>query len=545
MNTYRNHDSLVLDFVKSGKPLFLTLPDDIREVLRHARYLEIFEGSGVRIVVHATQLQRQVLTMTSAELIYVDAPPACDATTWYGLAKLSYFATAQAAAPYLAVPTHCKKAVAARIPRTDRVKVALCLDSFEELPAGIFSAFTVHQLMNMEFYLFSSTVEKVAAHMPIRTSFVPVPVEEGLQVSAAWLEQMHIVIAEENMYAHLAGALGKPVWLIASTNTNESRIKQFVNDYPEVAVSLWTTSRLEALQKISLSLYFNVASAFTSFTTELARDINIDVPRLSSRQIDNVNDISLVLEELYACLTNVAVETTTLCNLRCPYCPNSTVGRKPAFMEAAVYRKVIDSLAEYLPDYSGTLSPHFYGEPLLDERLEELVRYSRERLPGAVIEVYTNGEFLYLDRFIALKSAGVDLFRISQHTEEPSVVIQETLTTLKKKYPELFTVEYKMFSKSSNKSNRGGLVEGDPVDDNAMRQVAACSIAHRLLTFDYMGNAVLCCNDYLSEYTFGNIMESSVKEIWESSHYRKIRNQLMFGYLPYDICKKCFCFMRN
>ena len=65
----------------------------------------------------------------------------------------------------------------------------------------------------------------------------------------------------------------------------------------------------------------------------------------------------------------VEIETISTCNRKCVYCPNHSYERPAGLMEEAVFYKLIDELADI--GFSGTLSPHFYGEPMLDKRLEK------------------------------------------------------------------------------------------------------------------------------------------------------------------------------
>jgi MoaA/NifB/PqqE/SkfB family radical SAM enzyme len=59
-------------------------------------------------------------------------------------------------------------------------------------------------------------------------------------------------------------------------------------------------------------------------------------------------------------LNAVEIETTTVCNRACAYCPNKTVGGRPKTqMGVDVYHKIIDSLGEM--GFAGRVSPHFYG----------------------------------------------------------------------------------------------------------------------------------------------------------------------------------------
>jgi MoaA/NifB/PqqE/SkfB family radical SAM enzyme len=67
----------------------------------------------------------------------------------------------------------------------------------------------------------------------------------------------------------------------------------------------------------------------------------------------------------------VEIETRSVCNLRCNYCPNSISERgllkNCQQMPEALFFHIIDELSEIR--FSGEVYPHFFNEPLLDERL--------------------------------------------------------------------------------------------------------------------------------------------------------------------------------
>lgn len=423
---------------------------------------------------------------------------------------------------------------------SDKVKIAICLEQADGIVDSIMSGFSVNQLMNLEFYIFLNKGQHLEKELPFQVSYTCTYLDDNEDQIAGIMELMDLVLTEENIFAHMAGALGKSIWLITAEHDDKGRIRTFLNAYKNTCiVDTGKTGYVSAIRKVSLYLYFEFAEAFEPFSTG-CKKLNItDVERIDDIYIDDINSISKILDVGVSCLNNIQIETTSICNLSCEYCPNSTVGREHAFMEPEMFYKIIDSLQEYLPGYSGTLSPHFYGEPLIDKRLELFIAYSRKKLPGSVIELYTNGELLTIDRYLALKYSGVDLFKISQHTELPSKVIEDTLTYIQHNHPELLTIEYNIFRDVKIKMNRGGLVKTEEMPLELMRRCTGCGVAHRVITFDHKGNAVLCCNDYLSKHTFGNILSKSIKDIWEGVGYQRARNLLMFGYMPFDMCKVC------
>jgi hypothetical protein len=77
-------------------------------------------------------------------------------------------------------------------------------------------------------------------------------------------------------------------------------------------------------------------------------------------------------------ILHLDIETTTYCNRRCSYCPNSVFERSlrknEHLMAPALFRKIVDELADI--SFKGSLSPHLYGEPLTDSRLISFMDYA-------------------------------------------------------------------------------------------------------------------------------------------------------------------------
>jgi len=177
------------------------------------------------------------------------------------------------------------------------------------------------------------------------------------------------------------------------------------------------------------------------------------------------------------------------------------VPRFKELMTEDTFYKIIDSVRDYKESFDGIVAPHLYGEPLLDQRLEKFIEYSKTRLPRAKIHLYTNGETLTVERYLALKYAGTDVFHVSIHRPESQPDILHVLSTIGAQYPELFSVVCNTPYNAEYLMNRGGLVQVNelPVLDT---QFGRC-LCYKDLVFDVRGNAVLCCNDYLGKHLFG------------------------------------------
>jgi radical SAM protein with 4Fe4S-binding SPASM domain len=232
---------------------------------------------------------------------------------------------------------------------------------------------------------------------------------------------------------------------------------------------------------------------------------------------------------------DVNIETSTVCNRRCGYCPNSVSDRScpenAVQMPASVYKSLIDQLAEI--GFDGRVSPHGYGEPLIDARLLDLIVYTRQRLPCSRIWIYTNGDFLTPSRYEELVDAGADRFVISQHDREMSPAIRELFAHFKRNRRRADILYMKLEKGTTPLSNRGGLV------DPGLRNIPRCGDPDNPLVINAEGFVVLCSNDYYGRVTFGHVGKRRLLDIWNSPDFREIRRNLRRRRYTLPICRRC------
>ena len=226
---------------------------------------------------------------------------------------------------------------------------------------------------------------------------------------------------------------------------------------------------------------------------------------------------------------NILIETTSICNRKCSYCPVSKYPRKKAFMKKETVRKIIDELAEI--NYRGKVCFHFFGEPLLDKRLEEFVKYTRDKLPKSKISIYSNGDFLTPELFLNLIKVGTSSFMITMHGTEWSKSMEETIKFVEE------NPEYKDYLNCITKlhlENRGGLIKIDKV-----KKRKRCFDPIHAASVVYSGDVVLCCEDYFGNYRYGNVNNEKLMDIWNKEEFKRIRKECAKGIYKLDICKKC------
>jgi len=111
------------------------------------------------------------------------------------------------------------------------------------------------------------------------------------------------------------------------------------------------------------------------------------------------------------------VDPSDVCNFHCKFCPTgerrpAETGRKPQLMEFALYRKIIDGLCE-LESPLKVLRLYKDGEPLLNPRFADMVRYAKQGGCALQIDTTTNGSLLNPKKNLELISAGLDRINIS------------------------------------------------------------------------------------------------------------------------------------
>ena len=105
----------------------------------------------------------------------------------------------------------------------------------------------------------------------------------------------------------------------------------------------------------------------------------------------------------------VQIESTNLCNAKCVFCPRDEMHRQQGIMDMDLFRKVVDECAALGITH---VRLHNYGEPFLDRRLVEKVRYAKTR-GIAEVGMISNGSLITPNIAQGLIDAGLDAINIS------------------------------------------------------------------------------------------------------------------------------------
>jgi MoaA/NifB/PqqE/SkfB family radical SAM enzyme len=203
----------------------------------------------------------------------------------------------------------------------------------------------------------------------------------------------------------------------------------------------------------------------------------------------------------------VYAETNTECNRKCKTCPQYHSNKEPGYMDTKLYDTLLDQLSDL--DFSGNFAPVSYNEPLLDERLPDLMASTRKKIPRSHIVVYTNGSLLTEGKVKSLVDSGVDTIFVSQY--EGNLPRDDARSLIKSLPRDMGRhIRYRVLTEDMTLFNRGGTV-----DVKNPARMKRCFYPSTIATVDYKGNVVFCTNDYFSEHVMGNIGYEHIKDIWE------------------------------
>lgn len=268
------------------------------------------------------------------------------------------------------------------------------------------------------------------------------------------------------------------------------------------------------------------------------------------------------------------IETTGVCNLRCPFCgtTTSTWGPDdPGYLKLDLFHRIIDEgVAEGL--CSAKLS--FRGEPMLHPQLADMVTYAKQK---GVMDVYFNTNATLLTeaavhRFI---DAGLDRISISfegieKETYELNRVgakyerVVENIRQLRKvrdarglgypkiriqsvMLPELKDAfrEYKEFWEPwvDEICYVDARREGPNDDHRGLRAQWACPFLWQRMTILWDGTLLPCLMHGVTDFSLlalGNVRDSSIKTLWQSERAARYRALHQAGRAhELEACDRC------
>jgi radical SAM protein with 4Fe4S-binding SPASM domain len=285
----------------------------------------------------------------------------------------------------------------------------------------------------------------------------------------------------------------------------------------------------------------------------------------------------------------ISIEPTTSCNLRCPECPSGlrSFTRPTGMLSENIFEQVIDQLAPVLTN----LTFYFQGEPYLNPKFLNMVKYASER--KVFTSTSTNAHYLTEETSKRTIESGLDrliisIDGVSQETYEqyrvggqlskvlegtrnilnwkkklksrsPHVVFQflvvkpneNDIPRLYRLAKELDVDEVKLkTAQIYDYRNGSDLIpdnpkyarykkEGDgtysiknPFDNQCWKMWSSS-----VITWD--GKVVPCCFDKDASHVMGDLNAETFSDIWFGPRYHSFRKSILKARSEIEICKNC------
>lgn len=220
----------------------------------------------------------------------------------------------------------------------------------------------------------------------------------------------------------------------------------------------------------------------------------------------------------------VNIEVSEGCNRRCHYCPISEFPTKLKVIDEELWNLFKRRVQEWR--WRGMVGLSRYNELSLVKGSERYVAEIREI--GALPHVFSNGD--KPDQIRAWCREGAFRIVITEHPPKKEGWKEQVLE-LQEEFPKIIVVKALA---PDMLHNHGGKVEVK----EAQRAPSYCR-AQNTLTINIEGNALICCLDFHSQHTFGNVKEHSFEEIWRGEKYLKVRRAIIDRKAGTKLCSTC------
>jgi radical SAM protein with 4Fe4S-binding SPASM domain len=265
---------------------------------------------------------------------------------------------------------------------------------------------------------------------------------------------------------------------------------------------------------------------------------------------------------------SVSIETYSLCNGRCVFCPyeEMNLARTTFALKNNIVQQIIDEAAE-----NNVQKLVFYvnNEPILDKRIIKFIKYAKREMPKSKLIFSSNGRNLTASKIIELVNSGInslsitipaldneyykslmkyDISKIISLFEEiPSNIYQyiRVATPLTHYYSkEEFT---KMFEKQGIEVCAWD-IEANTMWTNFHDITKICDLRYgfgcdRPLDSAFIssnGDVIICCRDWKHNNVIGNIYESTLGNIWSGSEMKRIQQLVIRQqFSEIECCKNC------
>jgi len=247
------------------------------------------------------------------------------------------------------------------------------------------------------------------------------------------------------------------------------------------------------------------------------------------------------------------VELTDVCNAKCSYCDRSRV--KNGMMPLELFTKIIEETPSAME-----IHPQFWGESTLHKDFVEACEFAATL--GKKVNYYTNASRLHmldLDRLLRATNRLMISLESTNHEHLSSVRARLNYEQVSDNIRatwflrETLQLPVRIIIRATNVFQNISELEHFKntwhpyCDDLIVRERTQtgqeifipipCSLVNEHCVIKWDGTMVMCVVDHFADYPVGNVKNSSVLEVFNSSKFQELRDG---AGLEHNICKSCW-----
>ena len=311
---------------------------------------------------------------------------------------------------------------------------------------------------------------------------------------------------------------------------------------------------------------------------------------IAARIVSKLLPVWFLKKTMESQFINFGIEISNICNANCSFCAYRFQERDKVVIPWEVLKKSIDEFSD-----AGGGSVNFtptVGDPLVDKKLLEKIKYASSFKNINTVFLYTNGILLHRFGYDEILDSGLTRLAIStfigsregykkyygkdKYDQVMRNIEQIAIRNRDKGYPVLITLHLRVsqeqdewretrifksivgligeqnidylneYDSWSSKINQDDLPKGCEINKALPLEVkkkSPCFELYRRVHVLADGNVGACvCTDLNAEINIGNVNNQSLKEIWKGKRLKEYRKKWVEGDLP-DVCVNCTRYM--
>lgn len=282
----------------------------------------------------------------------------------------------------------------------------------------------------------------------------------------------------------------------------------------------------------------------------------------------------------------IFVDPSDACNFKCRFCPTSdrdlmkSVGRPWKQMSFDLFKKIADDMTEFSGQVE-VLRMYKDGEPLLNKRLADMIKYAKDVGASKRIDTTTNASLLTKDKGREIADAGLDRINISiygvsneHYTNFSGVKVEfervlanvrefyevrgecemlvkingDTLSDIEKQmfldqfgdYSDKIYIEHTMSCWPDFKLNGVEINANMGIYGQEIKEINACPYPFYAMAVNSDGLVSICFLDWSRKLCIGDANDISLLKIWTGKKMRAYQKMFLEGRRKeHPVCGNC------